>query len=252
MGGKFYVYEHWRPDTQTCFYVGKGSGLRSHDFRRGRNRRHKFIVEALKAAGFSVDVRFVVADVSEEEAFSVEIQKIAYWRALGASLCNATEGGDGPSGAKHSDEWKQAMSKRMTGRPVSEDAKRKIALSAIGNKRGLGTKKSAESVERTAAAHRGVKRSAETRARISAAKKGKPGHKLSNEQIEIIRAANTGKKRSQETRERMRKPKSAEHRAKLSAANLGKSHSSETRAKLSELARIQWASRKFSQISVGG
>ena len=25
----FYVYEHWRPDKDTCFWVGKGKGDRA-------------------------------------------------------------------------------------------------------------------------------------------------------------------------------------------------------------------------------
>jgi hypothetical protein len=27
---KFYVYEHWRPDKDVCFYVGKGHGRRAY------------------------------------------------------------------------------------------------------------------------------------------------------------------------------------------------------------------------------
>ena len=47
MNGKFYVYEHWRPDRGECFYVGKGHGRRAYDMRRGRNRWHKFMQEKL-------------------------------------------------------------------------------------------------------------------------------------------------------------------------------------------------------------
>ena len=27
----FYVYEHWRPDHDECFYVGKGKGGRANE-----------------------------------------------------------------------------------------------------------------------------------------------------------------------------------------------------------------------------
>lgn len=30
----FYVYEHWRPDTGVCFYVGKGKEKRAWDMKR--------------------------------------------------------------------------------------------------------------------------------------------------------------------------------------------------------------------------
>jgi hypothetical protein len=253
VGGIYYVYEHWRPDKGVCFYVGKGKGLRSRDLRRGRNRRYKFIVAALKVAGLEVEVQIVARDLSEAEAFNLEIERIAYWRAEGVALANVTNGGEGASGTKHSAEWKLAMSARMTGREISAAARQKIALSAIGNKRGLGTKKSPEAVERTAAAHRGAKRSAESRMRISAAKKGRPGHAPSEAHIELLKSFHTGRKRSEETRAKMRKPKSESHRAKLASVNLGKRHTHETRAKLSELAREQWAARRrAAQMTVGG
>jgi hypothetical protein len=253
MGGIYYVYEHWRPDKGSCFYVGKGKGKRAHDFRRGRNRRHKFIVAALKEAGLNAEVRIIATCLSESEAFKLEVERIAFWRASGVAISNATDGGEGASGMAHSAEWKRAMSARMTGREVSAETRRKLSALALGNKRGLGVKKSAEAVEKTAAAHRGVQRSEDTRARISVAKTGKPGHALSQAHIEKIKAAHTGQKRSEATREKMRKPKSAEHRAKLSASGRGKSHSDETRAKLAEITRQQWAARRRSaQLSVGG
>ena len=31
----FYVYEHWRPDKNVCFYVGKGKGKRAVDEETG-------------------------------------------------------------------------------------------------------------------------------------------------------------------------------------------------------------------------
>lgn len=33
----FYVYEHWRPDLATCFYVGKGKLKRVRDLSRSEH-----------------------------------------------------------------------------------------------------------------------------------------------------------------------------------------------------------------------
>ena len=40
--GRFYVYEHWRPDRDECFYVGKGKGGRANVM-YGRNRHHEAV-----------------------------------------------------------------------------------------------------------------------------------------------------------------------------------------------------------------
>jgi hypothetical protein len=244
MGGNFYVYEHWRPDLDVCFYVGKGKGRRANDMRRGRNRYHKFIQAKLSSAGLAVEVRIVAGCLSEDEAFQLEMERIAFWRGTGADLANMTNGGEGPSGRKHTEEWKLENSKRNKGRKMPDGARAKIAAALIGNKNGLGSKKSPEAVERTAAAHRGKKRSAEAIAKMVASKKGKPGHKWTEEQKLKSSLIQTGRKKSEETRARMRKPKSEEHKAKLSAINIGKTHSAETRRLLSEKAKLQWQARK--------
>jgi len=30
----YYVYEHWRPDKDICFYVGKGKGSRANSWKK--------------------------------------------------------------------------------------------------------------------------------------------------------------------------------------------------------------------------
>ncbi|HEY8126128.1 MAG TPA: NUMOD3 domain-containing DNA-binding protein [Methylocystis sp.] len=94
----FVVYEHWRADVSACFYVGKGRSRRAHDTKRGRNRHYRNVVAKLSREGFEVDVRIVAEGLSEEEAFALEVQRIAHWRALGAPLTNLTDGGEGASG----------------------------------------------------------------------------------------------------------------------------------------------------------
>lgn len=249
--GKFYVYEHWRPDKDVCFYVGKGNGRRANDMRRGRNRYHKFIQTKLSKLGMAVEVKIFADSLEEIESFKIEMERIAFWRDLGVDLANLTDGGEGTTGRKHTEEWKQKNAERMRGRKDSPETRAKKALSKLGNKNGLGTKKTLEAIEKTICHFRGKSKSPETKAKISASKIGKPGHVMTRETIEKIRAAQIGRPKSEEAKARMRKPKSEEHKAKLRAANLGKKHSAETRALLSRKAYEQWERVALDKV-VGG
>jgi hypothetical protein len=94
---KFYVYEHWRLDRDECFYVGKGKNNRAYNMRK-RNPHHRAIVEKLKRTGSGVEVRMVATGLSEGDAFSLEVERISFWRSVGVELSNITDGGEGASG----------------------------------------------------------------------------------------------------------------------------------------------------------
>ena len=98
--GGYYVYEHWRPDRDECFYIGKGKGGRSAQFRHGRNRHYRSVVAKLSGLGMCVEVRMVASGLTESEAFALEIERIAFWRSLEVGIVNLTNGGEGPSGYK--------------------------------------------------------------------------------------------------------------------------------------------------------
>ena len=244
----FYVYEHWRPDTKTCFYVGKGHGRRSHDMCRGRNRHHRFVQKKLKEAGLHIDVRVVYLAFDEAAALHAEMELIKFWRAAGAKLVNYTDGGDGTTGLKHTDEWKKAASERMKTRIISAETRAKISAAHKGHKYNLGKRRSLEAIAKTSAANRGLKRSPEYCAKLSIRMKENPpwtaGRKHPPDVIEKIRNKQIGIPKSEETRARMRKPKSESHKAKLRAANLGKTHNSETKSLLSEIGKRDWIMRK--------
>lgn len=151
---EFYVYEHWRPDTNTCFYVGKGSKDRAWNMKK-RNLHHKAIQSKLVALGLSVDVRIIIKDLTEEAAFLVERDRIAaYGRE---NLANLTDGGEGvtnPSpehrkqlakravgnknmlGKRHSEETKRKISQKKMGHFVSLESRVKMGLANLGKKRG--------------------------------------------------------------------------------------------------------------------
>ena len=200
----FYVYEHWRPDTDVCFYVGKGHGKRSHNFKQ-RGRHHNHVLKKLARLGMCAEVRIVSFGLVEEDAFILERERIAFWRSSGVKLANLTDGGDGPVGLKWTKksralarviskdrmaslEMRKRISDALKGRrlsgealenflfamasragvktgPMSESTKAKIAAKA------LGRKASPETIRKMVIARTGLKRSTETRAKQSAAAK---------------------------------------------------------------------------------
>lgn len=179
---RFYVYEHWRPDKDVCFYVGKGKGRRAyiHDARQ-RNKRYTRIVTKLARLGMCVEVRMVAEALDEDNAFRIERERIAFWRARGGELANVTDGGDGVSGLKHSPESIALMSARKRGKVHSAETRAKMSRAASG-------KTKSEAMRRN----------------LSIAKTGKPQKPHSHEHNAKIGAALQGRKDSIEVREKKR------------------------------------------------
>lgn len=92
MTDNFYVYEHWRTDRDECFYVGKGKASRAYKM-RDRNRFHSAITAKLSREGHAVEVKIVACGLTEESAFSLEVERIEFWRAAKADLANSKSGG---------------------------------------------------------------------------------------------------------------------------------------------------------------
>jgi hypothetical protein len=216
----FYVYEHWRPDRGECFYVGKGYGQRAHDLTRGRNRWHKFITQKLSELGLVVEVRIIADSLTERQAFDMEVARIAFWKNDGADLCNITLGGDGPSGRKHTEEWKKAVSEKLKGREIPADTRAKISAALKGNKNGVGQVRTPEQIK--AFVERCGPKTPEQIKRMSEARKGKPTPWLfTPESRAKSAAAQRGKHKSPEARRKMSlHKKTPEHREKLRQISL--------------------------------
>jgi NUMOD3 motif len=153
----FYVYEHWRPDRDEPFYVGKGKGSRANLMSR-RNPHHKAIQAKLHGMGMAVEVRIVAAGLTEEEAFILECDRIKMWERAGIDLANMTIGGEGPAGRRLSEEHKRKISESSKGRknkPITQDTRKKMSEAKRGMKLRLGAKLSDETKTKISKSNKG-------------------------------------------------------------------------------------------------
>lgn len=116
---KFYIYKHIRPDTNDVFYIGKGNTSKNSHVERyktssGRNKMWKSIVA--KNNGIFI-TEIICYCETEEQVNKLEIEYISkYGRFInGGTLCNMTDGGDGSTGLKVSEETRSKLSKRFSG-----------------------------------------------------------------------------------------------------------------------------------------
>lgn len=162
----FYVYVHYRLSDGKPFYVGKGKSYR-HTSTVGRNSYWNRVVAK---HGFK-SVKWY-SGLSEQEAFSLEVDTIKTFRAFGFKLANFTDGGEGCSGLKQSKETIEKRVKKNTGLKRTPEQCKKISVANTGKKhteeRRLkqslalkGLTRDREAVEKTANSNRGQKRSPE-------------------------------------------------------------------------------------------
>ena len=199
----FYIYEHWRPDTNVCFYVGKGKGNRAWIMAK-RNPYHKAIQSKLISLGMSIDVRIVIKNLSEETAFLIEKDRIAFYGI--ENLSNLTLGGEGSSGFIPNDQWKEKQSLAHKGKKRSKEICQKISKKLKGNKNTLGRILSEETKKKIGQANKICKRlpiSEETRKKLSFSSKNRIRRPWSIEEKEILSKSHKNKKASDETKKKM-------------------------------------------------
>lgn len=177
----FYVYTHHRATDGAVFYVGKGTKGRAFKT-HGRNAYWQRVV-----AKYGYFVTIVADSLTESEALKRETELIAELGKI--ALCNMTDGGEGMSGYRHSENGKAKIAASKIGKPRPIEAIEKMRVAKIG-------KTASEAARRKMSdAHRGRKHSDE-----AIAKMRQKAHARSKETIAKQVAANTGLKRSTEAR----------------------------------------------------
>lgn len=227
---RFYVYVHSRLNTGEPFYVGKGFGRRAcaHD---SRSPHWKNIVA--KDGGRYVNV--IAENMDEDFAFFVEMEAIDKYRRAGVVLVNRTDGGDGPTGLKHS----EASKLKMRAKRMSDEAKAKMRAAKLGKKysaehrKNMSISMKANKYVRKHPDMTGFKHSAESRAKMSAGMKGRVSANKGKPMLAHVRAALV-----EAQSRRTNFAHSDETKKKISAGNKGVKRSLETRAQMSKARRV--------------
>jgi hypothetical protein len=184
----YYVYAHRKADNKHIFYIGKGKGRRINQ----KHGRSQLWQRTVSKHGLEKEILF--SNLSEEEAFKIEVETIAFFIENGVNLCNRTDGGEGISGLKHTEEACKKISMAHKGK------KHPIELVMLRANKNRGKKRTPEQIKKSVDKRIGRKASPETKAKMSAARTGK---KHSKEHIEKTAAWHTGQKRSIESRKNM-------------------------------------------------
>lgn len=191
---KYYVYADTLP-TGEIFYVGKGSGMRKYKIPRNPKQ------SAFWKKHPDSKRKILQNNLSEQEAWDLEVKYIAdlklnYCRYPENHLaCNFSDGGEGPSGRK-----------------LSEEHKEKIRQYMLHHNPFKGKVHTKEQREKMSAAHKGK----------PSGKKGKPNTEEHNQKIRI---ACTGKKHSEATKQKLKIASTG------NTVNVGRKHSEQTKQK---------------------
>lgn len=148
----FYVYAYIRKSNNTPYYIGKGIGARAwskHHFKIPLNNSQIIIIES---------------NLTEIGALALERRMIRWYGRKDnytGILSNKTDGGEGSVGLKLSEESKRKIALSKTGRKFSDETRKKMAEAKLGKP----------------SPHRGCVRSIETRLKQSASLLGRPKKK---------------------------------------------------------------------------
>lgn len=133
MPNDYYVYIHYRKSDDQPFYVGKGRGDRH--LSRDRNPYWK---NTVKKHGFYSAIIF--DDLTEEQAYSLEIETIYDLRIHGFPLTNLTDGGIGGSGHRPPKKNKRKGPDPRKGVKRSPETVEKMRASLTGKKQSFSTR----------------------------------------------------------------------------------------------------------------
>lgn len=150
---KFYVYAWYFVESGKVFHVGKGTGKRCYNKSTHRNQYFKNIIAKYKDL---VSVKILENNLSEQEAWDLEVKYITEYKAKGECETNFHKGGCGGytgnydsvernrklseaaskrvgeknpmHGKHHSEETKRVLHDKNLGKHLTEEHKQKLIL----------------------------------------------------------------------------------------------------------------------------
>jgi hypothetical protein len=163
----YYVYQHRKKDTNEVFYVGKGKKNRYLT----ESNRNKYWHNVVNKHDFVYEILFTNLD--EELALLIETELIDQYKKIGIKLCNLTNGGEGASGLKHSQETRQKISNSNLGKIITKDCRDKISKALLGIKRQPFSEEHKTKLSKASKKQTYKPQSEEAKKRISTANLGK-------------------------------------------------------------------------------
>jgi len=109
MISKTYVYRHIRLDKNEPFYIGIGTDT-NYARAYSKHSRNKFWNRVINKADYEVEILFDNISKNEAKAKEIEFIKL-YGKKIDktGTLTNISDGGDGNSGGKHTEETKKRI-----------------------------------------------------------------------------------------------------------------------------------------------
>jgi hypothetical protein len=256
---RFYVYILARPSGEP-FYVGKGHGRRILDHEAEARSGHKChkcnVIRKIWREGGTVQRRIVFVTNNEDEAFEYEIELIAF---LGRkTLCNQTDGGQGRTGSKASEETRaklRAVQQRIVAAEGererrSEHIKQQWTNPEIRAVRLSGMQRS-QTKEETRRNHReGLKRrwanSEERQQQSERIKQALQSPDVKKKLSEAVHARYAKTEEREKTQRGIKAVRSTlESRAKTSETNRQRYADPSAREKMSEALRLKWSDPEY-------
>jgi hypothetical protein len=205
---RFYTYAYLRED-RTPYYVGKGEG------RRAYSKRHRVSVPPLDR------ILFLKKNLTEKEAIRHEVYMIDVFgrKDIGTGILrNLTNGGEGISGFKHSNETKVKIANAGRNRTHTEETKNKLSKLHVGKKLTEKTKQKIKEKRKLQVI------TEEHKEKIRNSLKGR---KRPQNVIEKIKKGRTGIKHTEQTKQIIKEKRAnqiftKDTRKKLSEAHIGK------------------------------
>lgn len=169
----YYVYTHTFPNG--AIYVGKGKDRRAYVMKRKCN---PYWTNCFNKYGMPI-VEILHSFLSEDISFQIEKNIITHYKESNLKIINVSNGGEGRSGFKMSEEHKLKLIECSKNRKYTDEDRKNLSI------RRLGKKDSEESRKRKSIAFTGRVFSEEHKLKISIANSGEKNYNYGRKRTDL-------------------------------------------------------------------